>query len=189
MEDLIDMSESKNRVYDIGAVALDDDKNAYVQLHLDRKLCNAIKLYGEVDKSVMRSICLPPSHQYHAESLANQSNCSVVVNNTLVDVRANLNKMMAYKSDNSAQGSGKWVGLLFDTGVSDITTLKYNGAALTAADVAEAALVGGSAGMFVLWIKAEEVAETPKVITISGDSYPTKSMKVVVTNVSSCGDC
>lgn len=184
------MSESKNRVYDIGAVVLNDDKNAYVQLHLDRKLCNAIKIYGEVDKRVMRSISLPVSHPHHIESVTNQNNVTVVVNGTLVDVRANLSKMMAYQSDNSAQGSGKWVGLLFDTGVSDITTLKYNGTALTAADVAEAALVGGSAGMFVLWIKADEVAETPKVFTITGDNYTTRSMKVIVTNVKgSCGDC
>ena len=55
-------------------------------------------------------------------------------------------------------GVHKWLGIgLTAAGISDITDLVYNGSALSAEDVTEAANVGLSSGYFVRWIAADTV--------------------------------
>lgn len=72
--------------------------------------------------------------------------------------------------------------MVIDTGEDDITKLKYNGYDLTQADVAEAASVGQGAGKFILWIKAEVVAETPKTFTLSMEGKESATMTVAVVD-------
>lgn len=73
----------------------------------------------------------------------------------------------------------QWVALAIETGASDITQVTYNGNPITAADVANAESLGLPAGTFVLWIKAEEVANNPKVFTL-GANGKTKTITVKV---------
>ena len=55
-------------------------------------------------------------------------------------------------------GEHKWLGIdVSCTGISPITSLYYNGAALTADDVTEATAMGLSAGHFVRWVAADLV--------------------------------
>ena len=69
----------------------------------------------------------------------------------------------SFASTNIAQGTGQWIGLVVNTGESDITSVSYNGVALTEDDVLEAESVGVDRGSFVLWIKAETL---PKQFTL-----------------------
>ena len=54
-------------------------------------------------------------------------------------------------------GAHKWLGIGVSAGLSPITNLKYNGAALTAEDISEATACGLSAGYFVRWVAADLV--------------------------------
>jgi hypothetical protein len=63
-----------------------------------------------------------------------------------------------------------------------VALAKYNGSALTEADASEAVSVGlDQPGEFVLYIRAEEVAQTPKTITLKADGYPEVSITITVT--------
>ena len=72
----------------------------------------------------------------------------------------------SYTSTNPGQGTGKWIGFEVATGAADLTQVKYDGVALTAADVAEADTLGLPAGSFVLWVKAGRL---PKTFTVEVD--------------------
>ena len=62
-------------------------------------------------------------------------------------------------SQASADGTGyQWMAIDIDTKVDDITTVKWNGSALTSQDVADAAACGLGAGHLVYWAKAEDFA-------------------------------
>lgn len=74
-------------------------------------------------------------------------------------------ELNSYASTNPAQGTGKWIGLVVNTGESDITKVTYNGNAFTVADVAEATSVGVPAGSFVWWVKEEKLPQTIKLAT------------------------
>ena len=111
-----------------------------------------------------------------AESQANQDSITVenLGNNEykiLVDGILN-----SFESTNPGQGIGTWIGLVVDTGESDITNVKYNGIAFTAADVAEADSVGAGNGCFVWWIKEENL---PEEITLSTDGKADTVIKII----------
>ena len=99
------------------------------------------------------------------ESQANQDAITVVQNGTEVTVFIN-GVLNSFASTNPAQGTGKWIGFEVATGVTDLTQVKYNGVALTAADVAEANSIGLPTGSFVLWTKAEKL---PKSFTVEAN--------------------
>ena len=62
-----------------------------------------------------------------------------------------------------------------------MTEVTYNGSPLTADDAAEAVSVGlDQNGEFVLYVRAEELAETAKVITLNADSYAEIAISIVV---------
>ena len=99
-------------------------------------------------------------------SQANQDAIDVVdLGNNEYQILVN-GTLNSFVSTNPAQGVGKWVGLVVNTGEDDITKVKYNGVALTQDDVLEAATVGVGAGSFVWWIKQNTL---PKQITLSVD--------------------
>ena len=73
-----------------------------------------------------------------------------------------------FASTNPAQGEAKWIGIDLGLNVDDITKLTWNGGALTADDVAEAASVGLGAGHIIFWAKADQL---PRTIKIAGEGY------------------
>lgn len=98
-------------------------------------------------------------------SQANQDAVTAVQDGTdiLVTIDGTLN---SFTSTTPGQGTGKWIGFKVTTNAADLTQVKYNGVALTAADVAEADTLGLPAGSFVLWAKAGQL---PKTFTVEVD--------------------
>ena len=104
-------------------------------------------------------------------SQANQD--AITVNskgNGVYEVVADVDGLNKFTSTNPAQGDGKWIGLVVNTGEQDITKVKYDGNAFTVADVAEAASIGVPAGSFVLWLDAEDLEIEDRTIVLSTDN-------------------
>lgn len=74
--------------------------------------------------------------------------------------------MVAFPSSDVSQGTHKWLALEVNTGITPITDVTYNGHALTEQDIADAVATGCSDKSFVLYIKADEVVDTPKTFTL-----------------------
>jgi hypothetical protein len=103
---------------------------------------------------------------------ANQSQVSdVTIADSIITVTVDVDELVEFDSANPAQGIHKWIGILISTGLSDITKIKYNGYQLTQADVTEAASVGGTDGDIIMWLKCDEIIETPKLFTLWSSGY------------------
>lgn len=112
----------------------------------------------------------------------NNEKASVSLESDVIIVIADVDDLEESESSAPGQGTHKWIGLGIGTGLSSVTLAKYNGSALTDADAAEAASVGlDQPGEFVLYIRAEEVPETPKTITLKADGYPEVTLDITVT--------
>ena len=112
---------------------------------------------------------------------ANQSKVtSITIEDGVITVAAPVSELIAFPSSNPAQGTHKWIGMLITTGLLDITEVKYNGSQLITADATEAAAVGGSAGDIVMWLKCNEIINTPKVFTLWASGYPEATFTVVI---------
>ncbi|MBQ3347854.1 MAG: hypothetical protein IJG39_12270 [Synergistaceae bacterium] len=126
------------------------------------------------------SVRLAPSLT-EATPAANNAKSSVALADGVITITADVDALEMSASSNPAQGTHKWVGLGIGTGLSSVALAKYNGAQLTEADANEAASVGlTNAGEFVLYVRAEELVETPKVITLKADGYPEISLSITV---------
>ena len=113
---------------------------------------------------------------------ANNEKASVSLADGVITVTADVDDLEESESSAPGQGTHKWIGLGIGTGLPSVTLAKYNGTPLTDADAQEAASVGlDQAGEFVLYIRAEEVAGTPKVIMLKADGYPEVSLNITVT--------
>lgn len=108
---------------------------------------------------------------------------SITFNEGTVTIKVPVDELIAFDSNNSEQGVHKWIGLSIGTGLNSIIDVIYNGSySLTSADVNEATTVGCPAGSFVLWIKANEVVETPKVITLGKPGYKIETITIIIEN-------
>ena len=135
--------------------------------------------YMEKDEFVVDSNLIP--NPTDAELVANHSKVeSVTFGEEIIEVKAPLDELIAYPSSNPSQGTHKWIGLEIKTGVSPVKGVKFDGYTLTDEDVAEATTVGCSAGSFVLYIKAEDIAVTPRVFTLSKAGYETRNITIEV---------
>ena len=117
------------------------------------------------------------------ELIANQSKVTdITIKDDIITVSVDVDELVAFPSSNPAQGTHKWIGMNITTGLSDITAIKYNGYQLTAADATEAAAVGGSAGDIVMWLKCDEIVNTPKIFTLWSSGYGENTYMVVIEN-------
>lgn len=105
---------------------------------------------------------------------------SVTIADNVITVTVDTEELTAFPSSVAVQGTHKWVGILITTGLSDITAAKYNGYQLTAADAAESATCGGSAGDIVMWLKADEIVNTPKTFKLWSSGYAETTFTVVI---------
>ena len=113
--------------------------------------------------------------------IANQSKVTgIAIEDNIITVSVPVKDLVAFPSSNPAQGTHKWVVMLITTGLADITTVKYNGSQLTAADATEAAAIGGSAGDIVMWLKCDEIINTPKAFTLWTSGYHEATFTVVI---------
>ena len=107
-----------------------------------------------------------------ATAAANNAKSSVALDGNTITVTADVDELEESESSAPGQGIHRWLGLEIGTGLSSVTLVKYNGTSLTSDDASEAATVGlNQAGEFVLYIRAEEVAVTPKVIKLKADAF------------------
>ena len=96
---------------------------------------------------------------------------SVALDGEQLTITVDVDELDESASSEPSQGTHRWLALEIATGFSDITVVKYNGSPLTAQDVADAQATGCAAGSFVLYVRAEELAETPKTIRLAADGY------------------
>ena len=89
--------------------------------------------------------------------------------------------MNSFASTNAAQGSGKWIGLDLGTNLSSIEGATWNGSALTADDVVEAASVGLGTGHIVFWGKAANLM-AGKTVTIGAEGYESAEIIIKFVN-------
>ena len=126
------------------------------------------------------SVRLAPSLT-DAVAAANNAKASVSLADDVITVTADVDDLEESESSAPGQGTHKWIGLGIGTGLSSVALAKYNGSALTEVDASEAVSVGlDQPGEFVLYIRADEVVDTPKAITLKADGYPEISISVVV---------
>ena len=112
---------------------------------------------------------------------ANQSKVeSIAIEDNVITLTVPVDELLAYASSNPSQGTHKWVAILITTGLPAITAVKYNGSQLTSADANEAAAVGGQAGDIVMWLKCDEIVNTPKSFTLWSSGYPEATFTVVI---------
>ncbi len=127
------------------------------------------------------SVRLAPSLT-DAVAAANNAKASVSLADGVITVEADVDELEESESSVSGQGTHKWIGLGIGTGLPSVALATYNGSTLTDTDATEAASVGlDQAGEFVLYIRADELVETEKVITLNADGYPEVSIFIVVT--------
>lgn len=152
------------------------------------KLKNAGLMVG--DAFTMQYAAVTDSVAGHADRSYNTGKISnVAVDNddhtitiTLSDKVKNLKDFEA----GNGWGKHKWLGVGLGVGISPITGLYYNGAALSAEDVTEATQCGLDAGYFVRWVAADLVLagnNTEKSVdnfTLWADGYAETTYKLVI---------
>ena len=126
------------------------------------------------------SVRLAPSLT-DAVAAANNAKAAVVLADGVITITADVDDLEESESSAPGQGTHKWIGLGIGTGLSSVTLAKYNGSALTEDDATEAVSVGlDQPGEFVLYVRAEELAETPKTITLQADGYGEITVSITV---------
>ena len=112
---------------------------------------------------------------------ANNAKSSVALEDGIITITANVDELEESESSAPGQGTHKWIGLGIGTGLDSVTEVTYNGSPLTEDDAAEAVSVGlDQNGEFVLYVRAEELAENGKVITLNADGYAEIAISIVV---------
>ena len=116
-----------------------------------------------------------------AVAAANNAKASVAYEDGVITITADVDDLEESESSAPGQGTHKWIGLGIGTGLGSVTEAIYNGSPLTEDDAAEAVSVGlDQNGEFVLYVRAEEFAETAKVITLNADGYAEIAISIVV---------
>ena len=145
---------------------------------------------GTIDISNSKKVgitTIPAGFENAAEYQENQGKTNVTVNGntiaiTVTDGVDSLNEWTSTDPGQASFGDKPWIALDIDTGTDNITKLTYNGYALTAQDVADAAAWGLGAGHIILWIKADDVEATPKTFTLAGEGFDSKSVTITVAD-------
>ena len=116
-----------------------------------------------------------------AVAAANNGKANVALEDGVITITADVNELAESTSSNPAQGTHKWIGLGIGTGLTSVAQAKFNGEQLTDADASEAVSVGlDQPGEFVLYVKSEELVETPRIITLKADGYGETSITIRV---------
>ena len=114
--------------------------------------------------------------------ISNQGKVTAInIEDGVITVAVPVSELISFPSSNPTQGTHKWVGMAITTGLSDITAIKYNGYQLTQEDASEAAAVGCSAGDIVMWLKCDEIVDTPKIFTLWASGYLEATFTVIIS--------
>lgn len=112
----------------------------------------------------------------------------VELNGNIITVKATLEKMTTYDSTDPLQGEAKWLALLIDTGVEDLTQVEFNGVALDDVAANEYNDLKGTDGTaaksseLVLWIEADDsaYADTGRSIKFSKENAEDLFLTIIV---------
>ena len=116
-----------------------------------------------------------------AVAAANNGKASVALEDGVLTITADVDELEESESSAPGQGTHKWIGLGIGTGLASVALAKYNDEQLTDADASEAACVGlDRPGEFVLYIRVDEVVDTPKAISLKADGYPEVAITIRV---------
>jgi hypothetical protein len=118
---------------------------------------------------------VPSSLTYQTELAGNQAKITVTSTENSINIAAS-DTLTPFAIEEGSDPKA-WVVIDVDTGKSDITAIKYNGANLTATDVAEATSYGLGAGHFVLKV---DTGVTPQTFTLAADDMETTTITVTV---------
>ena len=118
-----------------------------------------------------------PTEQLGADN--NDTVNRIIMNGSSANIIVDLNDLTEFPSSDPNQGTHKWLALEVKTGCDSIIGVSYNGYALTQQDADDAALTGCEVGSFVLYIRAEEVASSNKIFTLSKDGK--ENLQVTIT--------
>ena len=133
---------------------------------------------GEKEQSLLGAVvklATAPNDVNRAESQANQDAITVVQNGANVTVKGSLASLNSFASTNPNQGTAKWIALDIETKAESITSVTWNGSALTADDVAESASVGLAQNHIIFWAKAEAL---PRTINIASEGFESVALVV-----------
>ncbi len=112
---------------------------------------------------------------------ANNGKSTVALADGVITITADVDELEESESSAPGQGTHKWIGLGIGTGLTSVALCKYNGSQLTDADAEEAVSVGlDQPGEFVLYVKAEKLAETPDTFTLKADGYAEVSLSITL---------
>ena len=133
-----------------------------------------------------------PDDNNQSDSQANQDAITVTTDGTkagklLITVSGDLSKLKSFASTNESQGTAKWIGLIVNTGETDITKVKIGGEALTEEDVKDADSVGAEKGKFVLWLKAEKLVMSPRILVLSTEGKKDVTVTISFDDTASSG--
>ena len=124
---------------------------------------------------VVAKLVTAPNDVNKTESQANQDAITVVQDGANVTVKGNLASLNSFASTNPNQGTAKWIALDIETKAESITSVTWNGGALTADDVAESASVGLAQNHIIFWAKAEAL---PRTINIASEGFESAALVV-----------
>lgn len=124
---------------------------------------------------VVAKLVTAPNDVNKTESQANQDAITVVQDGANITVKGNLASLNSFASTNPNQGTAKWIALDIETKAESITSVTWNGSALTADDVAESASVGLAQNHIIFWAKAEAL---PRTINIASEGFESVALVV-----------
>ena len=137
---------------------------------ISRHAINGVDVVG-------KKLEIAPNDVNKIASQQNQDAIEVAQKDNTIIILGSLSSLNSFASTNAVQGEGKWIGIDIGTNINDITKLTWNGYALTADDVAEAASVGLEAGHIIFWAKAENL---PRTIKLGRKGYNDTEIKVIL---------
>ena len=122
-----------------------------------------------------------------AEDNGNWNHAQLSAEGDVYTVKADIDAMTKYASSADGQGEAKWLALLIDTGINDLTNVSFNSTKLGKDGANEYKDLQGTDGTpgrsseIVLWIKANDSAYTAgKPVTIGADGYYEKTITIKV---------
>ena len=105
---------------------------------------------------------------------------SIVLEDDVITIAVDVDELTESESSEASQGTHKWLALEIGTGIADITAVLFNGTLLTAQDVEDAQATGCASGSLVLYVKADELVQESRIITLKTDGYSEKTLTICV---------
>ena len=117
-----------------------------------------------------------------ADGVTNNNMISTVtvVDGNIISITADVANLISFASSEPSQGTHKWLAIGVDTGIIPLTNVYYGDYQFTQSDINDASATGCTESSFVIYIKADEVINTPKTFTLKSNGYADKEVTITV---------